>query len=266
MKKIVRMENVSEAVARPGHRQHGRRGLLCDITLDIDRGERIGLIGAPGAGKSALLNLIAGHVRPAAGLILCNDRRVTGPGPDRAVVFPNHALLPWLTCFDNVYLAVERVFGAKEGKAKLKQRTHDALARLALTQAEAWFPHEIPIDMKQRVGLARALAMQPLILLLDDPFAMLDAPERARLQDELATILGETGMTLVLATRDADEALLLCDRVVLLSGGRTLASDILDVKLERPRDRQMLATAPAFVAARAAITSFVLRDERRHAA
>ncbi len=266
MKSIVRMENVSQTLTQAGKGPGGEHATLRDITLDIHEGECVGLVGAPGCGKSALLSLVAGHTRPAAGRVLCKERKVAGPGPDRALVFRNHALLPWLTCFDNVYLAVERVFGGREGKPGLKRRTHEALARFGLSEAETWFPHEISIGMKQRVGLARALAMQPAVLLLDDPFATLDAAMRASLQDELMAILGETGITLVLATSDADEAVLLSDRVVMLSRGRASAEGTLDVNFPRPRDRIALADDAGFVAIRQVVRAFLARACSRQAA
>ncbi|TAH46465.1 MAG: ABC transporter ATP-binding protein [Betaproteobacteria bacterium] len=263
MKKIVRIEDVGQTFDT----KNGRFVALRDITLDIEEGECVALVGPAGSGKSALLGLIAGLARPTSGVILCNDRVVAGPGPDRAVVFQNHALLPWLTCFDNVYLAVERVFGSKEGKARLKQRTHDALAQVGLTHAEIRFPHEISAGMKQRVGLARALSMQPRILLLDDPFAALDGLTRANLQDELIKIRATTGTTMVIATHDVDEAVLLSDRVVMLtSGPAATIGGVVDVKLQRPRDRLALASAPVFAEALAAIMERLYKKQLRHAA
>lgn len=151
-KKIVQIENVGQSFDT----KKGKFVALRDVHLDIHEGESIALIGHSGCGKSTLLNLIAGLTRPTSGVMLCDGREIAGPGPERAVVFQNHSLLPWLTCFDNVFLAVERVFSAKEGKAKLKQRTHEALELVGLTHAENKYPHEISGGMKQRVGIARA--------------------------------------------------------------------------------------------------------------
>src|SRR5690606_588457 len=142
-------------------------------------------------GKSTVLNLIAGLLEASSGGLICNGREIDGPGPERAVVFQNHSLLPWMTCFGNVHLAVERVFGGKAGKAELKERTARALQMVGLSQASHKHPSEISGGMKQRVGIARALAMEPKVLLMDEPFGALDALTRAHLQDELLRIVGQ---------------------------------------------------------------------------
>src|SRR4029079_12890695 len=151
--------------------------------------------------------------------LFLSGRQIAGPCPDRGVVFQNHSLLPWLTCFENVYLAVERVFGAGESKARLVERTRHALELVHLTEAADKRPHEISGGMKQRVGIARALAMEPKLLLMDEPFGALDALTRARLQDELMRIVAETQSTVVMVTHDVDEAVLLADRVVMMTNG-----------------------------------------------
>jgi nitrate/nitrite transport system ATP-binding protein len=179
---------------------------LRDIDLVVRRGEFVALIGHSGCGKSTLLNLVAGLLAPSHGVLLCAGREIAGPGPERGVVFQNHSLLPWLSCFDNVHLAVERVFGATESKADLKRRTHESLGLVGLAHAEHKFPHEISGGMKQRVGIARALAMQPKVMLLDEPFGALDALTRARLQDELVKIVAATASTVLMVTHDVDEA------------------------------------------------------------
>jgi nitrate/nitrite transport system ATP-binding protein len=179
-----------------------RKGLfpaLRDIHLTVAKGEFVALIGHSGCGKSTLLNLIAGLTTPTQGVLLCANREIAGPGPERAVVFQNHSLLPWLTCFENVYLAVERVFGAgsktvgapSENKAQLKARTDAALALVGLSAAAQKRPGEISGGMKQRVGIARALSMEPKVLLMDEPFGALDALTRAKLQDELLDIVAK---------------------------------------------------------------------------
>ena len=262
-KKIVQIEDVGQTFST----KNGPFTALRGINLDIHEGESVSLIGHSGCGKSTLLNLIAGLTTPTSGVMLCDGREIAGPGPERAVVFQNHSLLPWLTCFDNVYLAVDRVFGAKEGKAKLKKRTEDALALVGLSHAETKFPHEISGGMKQRVGIARALSMEPRILLMDEPFGALDALTRAMLQDELVKILAATKATMVMVTHDVDEAVLLSDRVVMLTNGPAATiGEILEVKLERPRDRLALAEQPEFAHYRAAVLDFLYKKQLKHAA
>ena len=208
-----------------------------DITLSIQQGEFVSLIGHSGCGKSTLLNVIAGLNPPTRGAALCAGREIPGPGPDRAVVFQNHSLLPWLTCFENVHLAVERVYAGKESKASLKKRTEDALALVGLSHALHKRPSEISGGMKQRVGIARALSMNPKVLLMDEPFGALDALTRAHLQDELMKIVAETKSTVVMVTHDVDEAVLLSDRIVMMTNGPAATiGDILTVDLPRPRD------------------------------
>ncbi|HQX08183.1 MAG TPA: ABC transporter ATP-binding protein, partial [Zoogloea sp.] len=215
MNAIVKVENVGMAFET----KKGRFVALQDVNLQIRTGEVVSLIGHSGCGKSTLLNLIAGLTLPTSGVMLCNGREIAGPGPERAVVFQNHSLLPWLTCFENVYLAVERVFGSKEGKVKLRERTAAALEMVHMSHAAQKLPHEISGGMKQRIGIARAFAMEPKILLMDEPFGALDALTRASLQDELIGVMEKTGATVVMVTHDVDEAVLLSDRVVMMTNG-----------------------------------------------
>ena len=238
-----------------------------DINLDIAKGEFVSLIGHSGYGKSTLLNLVAGLSTPTSGALLCADREIKGPGPDRGVVFQNHSLLPWMTCFDNVHLAVERVFGATESKAQLKQRTQDALKLVGLSHAEQKRPGEVSGGMKQRVGIARALALQPNILLLDEPFGALDALTRANLQDELMRIVGETGSTVLMVTHDVDEAVLLSDRIVMMTNGPgATIGEILHVPLARPRDRLALAHDAQYIDCRSKVLEFLYQKQRKQAA
>jgi nitrate/nitrite transport system ATP-binding protein len=185
---------------------------LSDVNLTVAKGEFVTLIGHSGCGKSTLLNLIAGLLVATDGVLLCANREIAGPSPERGVVFQNHSLLPWLTCSENVYLAVERVFGATESRAQLKERTRAALALVGLSHAETKRPNEISGGMKQRVGIARALSMEPKVLLMDEPFGALDALTRAHLQDELLKMIVKTGSTVVMVTHDVDEAVLLSAR------------------------------------------------------
>jgi len=240
---------------------------LRDINLSIARGEFVSLIGHSGCGKSTLLNLVAGLTHPTSGSLLCAEREITGPGPDRGVVFQNHSLLPWFTCFDNVYLAVERVFGATETREQLRERTQAALKLVGLSHAEKKRPGEISGGMKQRVGIARALAMQPNMLLLDEPFGALDALTRAHLQDELMRIVGETGSTVMMVTHDVDEAVLLSDRIVMMTNGPAATiGEILKVDLPRPRDRLALAHDNTYIDCRTAVLEFLYQKQRRMAA
>src|SRR5678816_4834256 len=220
----------------------GRFHALREIDLKVERGEFVTLIGHSGCGKSTLLNLIAGLTRPTSGVLLCDDREIAAPGPERAVVFQNHSLLPWLTCYENVHLAVERVFAATEKKEQLRERTQAALELVNMGHAAAKRPHEISGGMKQRVGIARALAMEPKVLLLDEPFGALDALTRARLQDSLMEIHAALGNTVIMITHDVDEAVLLSDRIVMMTTGPAATiGRILAVKLPRPRKRLVLA-------------------------
>ena len=239
---------------------------LRDINLNIAKGEFVALIGHSGCGKSTLLNLIAGLTMPSSGTLLCANREIAGPGPERSVVFQNHSLLPWLTCFENVYLGVERVFGAankstgapSENKAQLKARTDAALALVGLTHAAQKRPGEISGGMKQRVGIARALAMEPKVLLMDEPFGALDALTRAKLQDELLDIVARTQSTVVMVTHDVDEAVLLSDKIVMMTNGPAATiGEVLHVDLPRPRSRVALADSPQYLGYRKAVIDFL---------
>ena len=231
---------------------------LHDVNLTVDQGEFITLIGHSGCGKSTLLNLIAGLALPTAGALICDNREIAVPGPERAVVFQNHSLLPWLTCFENVHLAVERVFASTEGKTKLAERTHAALALVGMDHAAHKRPHEISGGMKQRVGIARALAMEPKVLLLDEPFGALDALTRAKLQDELLRIVARTQSTAVMVTHDVDEAVLLSDRIVMMTNGPAATiGEILSIDLARPRDRIELAEDTRYVHYRKEVLDFL---------
>jgi nitrate/nitrite transport system ATP-binding protein len=245
--------------------QKGPFVALRGIDLTVAKGEFVALIGHSGCGKSTLLNLIAGLTTPTQGSLICANREIDGPGPDRGVVFQNHSLLPWLTCFENVYLAVERVFGSTrsagipaESKAQLKARTDAALALVGLTPAAHKRPGEISGGMKQRVGIARALSMEPNVLLMDEPFGALDALTRAKLQDELLQIVAKTRSTVVMVTHDVDEAVLLADRIVMMTNGPAATiGEILDVPLARPRSRVELAEDPRYLHCRKAVIDFL---------
>jgi len=231
---------------------------LREINLTVAKGEFVTLIGHSGCGKSTLLNLLAGLLNPTSGVLLCDNREINAPGPERAVVFQNHSLLPWLTCFENVHLAVERVFGEREGRAQLKARTQAALELVGMGHALHKRPHEISGGMKQRVGIARALAMEPKVLLLDEPFGALDALTRAHLQDELLKIVARTKSTVVMVTHDVDEAVLLSDRIVMMTNGPAATiGEVLTVDLARPRNRVELAEDTKYVHYRKEVLDFL---------
>jgi nitrate/nitrite transport system ATP-binding protein len=263
MEKFVSVEQANMSFKT----KHGSFVALKDINMSIRQGEFVTLIGHSGCGKSTLLNLVAGLVQPTSGVLLCAGREVAGPGPDRGVVFQNHSLLPWLTCAENVYLAVERVFGATESKAQLKARTLKALELVQLTHAADKRPNEISGGMKQRVGIARALSMEPKVLLLDEPFGALDALTRAHLQDELLNIVAKTGSTVLMVTHDVDEAVLLSDRIVMMTNGpAATVGDIVEVNLARPRERMALVNDRHYHVLRGRVLEFLYQKQLRPAA
>ncbi len=255
-----------QGVAQTFRTAKGDFPALRDIDLTVAKGEFVALIGHSGCGKSTLLNLIAGLTTPTQGNLICANREISGPGPERAVVFQNHSLLPWLSCFENIYLGVERVFGqsglvdgkAKETKLQLKARTDAALDLVGLSHAAHKRPGEISGGMKQRVGIARALAMEPQVLLMDEPFGALDALTRAKLQDELLSIVAATHSTVVMVTHDVDEAVLLADKIVMMTNGPAATiGEVLSVDLPRPRSRVQLADDPSYLQYRKAVIDFL---------
>ncbi len=247
-----------QGVAQTFKTAKGAFPALKDIDLGIALGEFVALIGHSGCGKSTLLNLIAGLAAPTSGVLLCANKEIKGPGPERAVVFQNHSLLPWLTCEGNIHLAVERVFGARESKAQLRQRTDAALALVGLAHAAHKRPGEISGGMKQRVGIARALSMEPQVLLMDEPFGALDALTRAKLQDELLDIVARTRSTVIMVTHDVDEAVLLSDKIVMLTNGPgATIGEVLHVDLPRPRERLALAENARYAHCRKAVIDFL---------
>ena len=254
MKNFIQVQNAEMVF----NTKKGRFHALRDIDLSVAKGEFVTLIGHSGCGKSTLLNLIAGLLLPSSGVLLCDNREINAPGPERAVVFQNHSLLPWLTCYENVYLAVERVFAATDSKAVLKSRTKAALELVGMGHAMQKRPHEVSGGMKQRVGIARALAMEPKVLLMDEPFGALDALTRAHLQDELLKIVARTQSTVVMVTHDVDEAVLLSDRIVMMTNGPAATiGEILTVDLPRPRNRVALAEDPTYVHCRKEVLDFL---------
>ena len=237
--------------------------VLRDVSLAVERGEYVSIIGHSGCGKSTLLNIIAGLAEVSSGVVLLENREVTEPGPDRAVVFQNHSLLPWLTVYENVKLAVDKVFRVAKTAKERHEWTMFSLELVHMGHAKDKRPSEISGGMKQRVGLARALAMEPKVLLLDEPFGALDALTRAHLQDQVMAIHGRLRNTVIMITHDVDEAVLLSDRIVMMTNGPAAAiGEILPVPLPRPRRRVDLATDPTYLRCRAAVLRFLYERNR----
>ena len=238
--------------------------VLKDIDLAIERGEFVSIIGHSGCGKSTLLNLVAGLTDGDDGAILLEDREVESPGPDRAIVFQNHSLLPWLTVYANVRLAVDKVFRGKTNRERERhQWTMHNLELVQMAHAKDKRPSEISGGMKQRVGIARALAMEPKVLLLDEPFGALDALTRAHLQDSVMRIHATLGNTVIMITHDVDEAVLLSDRIVMMTNGPAARiGEVLDVPLARPRQRLELAADETYIHARESVLKFLYERHR----
>ncbi|MCR5855782.1 ABC transporter ATP-binding protein [Mesorhizobium sp. J428] len=237
--------------------------VLRDIRLTIDKGEYVSIIGHSGCGKSTLLNLVAGLTKVSQGAVLLENQEVNTPGPDRAVVFQNHSLLPWLTVYENVNLAVSKVFGRTKTRAERHDWIMENLTLVQMAHAVDKRPAEISGGMKQRVGIARALAMEPKILLLDEPFGALDALTRAHLQDQMMEIHARLGNTIIMITHDVDEAVLLSDRIVMMTNGPAAnIGEVLDVPLERPRNRIALASDRTYLKCREAVLKFLYERHR----
>ncbi|MCA0901911.1 ABC transporter ATP-binding protein [Microbulbifer agarilyticus] len=231
---------------------------LRDVDLKIAQGEFVSLIGHSGCGKSTVLNVVAGLYQATRGGVILSGKEVTEPGPERAVVFQNHSLLPWLTAYENVELAVKQVFGKNKSKAEMREWIEHNLDLVHMSHAMHKRPDEISGGMKQRVGIARALAMQPKVLLMDEPFGALDALTRAHMQDSLMEIQAELNNTVIMITHDVDEAVLLSDRIVMMTNGPAATiGEILQVDLERPRHRLELADDPLYNQYRAKVLKFL---------
>lgn len=237
---------------------------LKGVDLQIKKGEFVSLIGHSGCGKSTVLNVVAGLYQASTGGVILNGREVNEPGPERAVVFQNHSLLPWLTAYQNVELAVKQVFGRSKSKAEIKEWVEHNLKLVHMDHAMHKRPDEISGGMKQRVGIARALAMQPEVLLMDEPFGALDALTRAHMQDSLMEIQAELNNTVIMITHDVDEAVLLSDRIVMMTNGPAATiGEILEVDLERPRDRLSLAEDPHYNHLRSEVLTFLYEKQRK---
>ncbi len=235
------------AVAKSFGRANDRHHVLRDVDLTVNEGDFVSIIGYSGSGKSTLINLIAGLLKPDAGHAMMDGSPIIGPGPERGIVFQNYSLLPWLTVTENIRLAVDQLFPAMT-EAERKDYTAGFVDMVKLTPAAGKYPKELSGGMRQRVSVARTLAANPRILLLDEPLSALDALTRATLQDEIAEIWQKNRTTVVWITNDPDEALLVADRVIpLLPGaeGATLGSAI-PVDIPRPRDRKAVAQTAEF--------------------
>ncbi|WP_151702501.1 ABC transporter ATP-binding protein [Nitrincola alkalilacustris] len=237
---------------------------LQNVNLNIAKGEFVSLIGHSGCGKSTVLNIVAGLYQATTGGVLLNGREVDEPGPERAVVFQNHSLLPWLSTYQNVELAVKQVFKGKKSRAEMREWIEYNLELVHMTHAMDKRPDEISGGMKQRVGIARALAMEPQVLLMDEPFGALDALTRAHLQDSLMEIQSDLKNTVIMITHDVDEAVLLSDRIVMMTNGPAATiGEILEVKLPRPRNRIALADDAEYNHYRHQVLSFLYEKQRK---
>src|SRR6266566_8102102 len=260
---FLELKNVSKGFGPTGCRSD----VLQDINLAIDKGEFVAIVGFSGAGKTTLISLIAGLLKADSGTITLNDLEITGPGPDRGIVFQNYSLLPWLTVYENIYLAVEQLF-PNWAAAKKQQHVERHIAMVNLTPAREKRPGELSGGMRQRVSVARALAMDPQVLLLDEPLSALDALTRATLQDEISRIWQQDRKTVVMITNDPDEGIYLADRIIPLSAGpgATLGPSF-KVEIPRPRDRKSINHYPHFKQLRREIVEFMLNSKQeRHTA
>jgi nitrate/nitrite transport system ATP-binding protein len=241
----------------------GASEVLDDISLRVEKGEFLSIIGHSGCGKSTLLNIIAGLTPATQGYVFLQGREVHEPGPERAVVFQNHSLLPWLTVYENVRLAVDKVFRGTKTAAERRDWTLQKLQLVHMENALKKRPAEISGGMKQRVGIARALAMNPKVLLLDEPFGALDALTRAHLQDQVMQIHEDLGNTVLMITHDVEEAVFLSDRIVMMTNGPSARiGAVLEVRLPRPRNRLELLEDPVYTHARAEVLKFL--HQRTH--
>ncbi|WP_038176425.1 ABC transporter ATP-binding protein [Vibrio pacinii] len=244
---------------------------LKNVNLAINKGEFISLIGHSGCGKSTVLNLVAGLNLPTDGGVIVDGREVSGPGPERAVVFQNHSLLPWLTVYQNVELAVKQIAakhaGQQEMKGWIQHQVDHYLDLIQMSHAADKKPDEISGGMKQRVGIARALALKPKVLLMDEPFGALDALTRAHLQDSLMKIQAELNNTVIMITHDVDEAVLLSDKIVMMTNGPAATiGEVLSVDLPRPRDRVALAEDSRYQKYRQSVLRFLYEKQSKSVA
>jgi nitrate ABC transporter ATP-binding subunit len=227
-------------------RDGGTYTVLENVNLTIQKGEFICVIGHSGCGKTTLLNMVSGFAQPSVGSVKLQGKSITKPGPDRMVVFQGYALLPWLSVFENVYLAVNSVYPEKS-KAEKTMIVKDHLAMVGLTEAAEKKPTQISGGMKQRVAIARALSIRPEVLILDEPFGALDAITKEELQEELLKIWNEHRCTVLMITHDIDEALFLADRLVMMTNGPAAKiGEVMEIPFKRPRDRARIMETPEY--------------------
>lgn len=259
MNPILELRNVCK-----GYGQRGvRTEVLKDINLTITEGEFVVAVGYSGSGKTTLINMLSGLAKPDAGEALMDGRQIQGAGPDRGLVFQNYSLLPWLTVEENISLAVNEVFPQKS-RTERAEHVKRYIAMVNLTPAAKKFPRELSGGMRQRVSVARALSMEPRVLLLDEPLSALDALTRATLQDEISEIWQKNRTTVLWITNDPDEAILLADRVVpLLPTAPATLGESIAVNLPRPRDRRAINHNPEFKALRSQLVGLLLDAKGR---
>lgn len=239
---FLRIENVSKIYPTP----KGEYVVLKDVNLHIQEGEFICLIGHSGCGKSTLLNMVGGFSKPSVGEVMVNGKLITKPGPDRMVVFQGYALLPWLTVYENVMLAVDSV-NPNLSKSEKNDIVRHHLAMVGLSEAAEKKPTQISGGMKQRVSIARALAIRPELLILDEPFGALDAITKEELQEELLQIWTEHRCTVLMITHDIDEALFLADKLVMMTNGpEAKIGEVMNIHFPRPRDRERIMEDPEY--------------------
>ena len=254
MSKFLSLQNIEKRFPIPGKDDYVA---VTDVNLEIKENEIISIIGHSGCGKSTLLNMISGLDAQTEGTIVLENKHIDGPGPERAVVFQNHSLLPWLTVYQNIELAVKKVM-PELSPPELRERIETFVSMVNLDHAKDKLPDEISGGMKQRVGIARALSIKPKVLLMDEPFGALDSLTRANLQEHLMRIQQSVKNTVVIITHDIDEAVLLSDRVIMMTNGPDATiGEILEVNLERPRNRVELQHDPEYIRCREAILSFL---------
>ena len=252
-----------ESVSKTFTKGSSSTKVLVDINLKVARGEYISLIGHSGCGKSTVLNIVAGLTDATSGSMILDGKQIKGPGPDRSMVFQNHSLLPWLTVYQNVAIAVNKVASHKNAKEKDEWIRHN-LSMVHMSHALDKLPTEISGGMKQRVGIARALAMEPKVLLLDEPFGALDALTRAHLQDEVMRIQNDLKNTVIMITHDVDEAVLLSDRIVMMTNGPSATiGEILNIDLPRPRDRIAMTEELKYNLYRQSVLRFLYEKQRK---